>query len=455
MELRPYQQEVAKAVVESILGKKGLTLSVEIARQGGKNELSAHLEVLLLTMFMAKGGNAVKCSPTFKPQTVISMMRLKERLDEFGFAGIYRPELGYILRLGNAAIVFLSADEQASVVGHTADILLEIDESQDVSKDKYTKDFRPMASAFNTTTVHYGTTWDDSTLLEEIKQTNQELERKDGVKRHFRYDWQEIGKHNPNYLAFVESERDRLGESHPLFLTQYALKPIRGGGGFLTQAQLATLSGGHVRRHAPDQGKTYVAGVDLAGEEEQVDELILTRPSRDATVITIAELEAIQRSTALPIQPSLKVMEHYSWIGKKHSEVFNQMLHILKDTWGVSRVVVDATGIGEPIASFLRQAMGSRVAPFVFTQKSKSELGFELLAFINSARLQLYKQDGSEDYQELMRQLERAKSVYRPNQTLNFFVNPSEGHDDYLMSLALLVWAAKDYRPRTARGEVR
>ena len=44
-----------------------------------------------------------------------------------------------------------------------------------------------MASAYNTTTIHYGTTWDDTTLLEEIKQTNLELEKKDGVKRHFRY----------------------------------------------------------------------------------------------------------------------------------------------------------------------------------------------------------------------------------------------------------------------------
>lgn len=72
MKLRPYQQEVAKAVLDSIQNSKGLTLSVEIARQGGKNELSAHLEVLLLTLFMSKGGSLVKCSPTFKPQTVIS-----------------------------------------------------------------------------------------------------------------------------------------------------------------------------------------------------------------------------------------------------------------------------------------------------------------------------------------------------------------------------------------------
>ena len=70
--LRPYQREVALAILNSVFGRKGFTFSVEIARQGGKNELSAQLELLLLTLYMAEPQNLIKCSPTFKPQTVIS-----------------------------------------------------------------------------------------------------------------------------------------------------------------------------------------------------------------------------------------------------------------------------------------------------------------------------------------------------------------------------------------------
>ena len=66
--LRPYQREVVRAILDSVFAKKGLTFSVEIARQGGKNELSAQLELLLLTLYMAEPKNLVKCSPTFKPQ---------------------------------------------------------------------------------------------------------------------------------------------------------------------------------------------------------------------------------------------------------------------------------------------------------------------------------------------------------------------------------------------------
>jgi len=246
---------VALAILDSVFGRKGLTFSVEIARQGGKNELSAQLELLLLTLFMAEPQNLVKCSPTFKPQTVISMVRLKDRLNDAGFGGIWAAELGYIIRLGNARAIFLSADESANVVGNTAHILLEIDESQDVSKEKYTKEFKPMGATTNVTTIHYGTTWDDSTLLEEVKQTNNELERRDGVRRHFRYDWEEVARYNPDYLAYVEGERERLGENHPLCLTQYCLLPIRGGGGFVSAQQRAQLRGEHKRRHHPEAGK--------------------------------------------------------------------------------------------------------------------------------------------------------------------------------------------------------
>ena len=73
---------------------------MEIARQGGKNELSAQLELLLLTLYMAEPQNLIKCSPTFKPQTVISLMRLKDKLNDAGFSGIWVTELGYIIRLG-------------------------------------------------------------------------------------------------------------------------------------------------------------------------------------------------------------------------------------------------------------------------------------------------------------------------------------------------------------------
>jgi len=478
MKLRPYQQEVARAVMDSILKGEGLTFSVEIARQGGKNELSAHLEVLLLTLYMARGGSLIKCSPTFRPQIIISMQRLRQRLDEFGFDGIYRTQMGYVIQIGNARAVFLSAEGSSSVVGHTADILLEVDEAQDVSKEKYSKEFRPMGSASNVTTVLYGTTWDSNSLLEEVKQSNLELEKSDGIRRHFRYDWQEVGRHNSDYVKFVQVERQRLGENHPLFRTQYALLPIVGGGALLSRQQIALILGEQQRRSQPEGRKSYVAGVDLAGERGQ--EMLLPEASsllslpgasatkqshderslnfacncetenQDSTVITIAEVDV-----GNPSQPLLKVVEQYQWTGTPHSQLYHQMVDIFQNVWDCRRIVVDATGIGQPVASFLRKELGNRVIPFTFSSKSKSALGFELLSLVNSGRLKMYRQDGSREYKETMFELEKARAQYRPNQTMNFYVDQQEGHDDFLISLALVVQAAKDFRHREAKGWVR
>jgi hypothetical protein len=449
--LRPYQREIALAVLDSVFYRRGLTFSVEIARQGGKNELSAQLELLLLTLYLTEPKNLVKCSPTFKPQTVISMMRLKDRLNDAGFNGIWLAELGYIIRLGNARAIFLSADESANVVGNTAHLLLEIDESQDVNQEKYDKEFKPMGATTNVTTVHYGTTWDDKTLLEAIKQTNLELEKKDGRKRHFRYDWQEVARYNTDYLAYVEAERERLGENHPLFLTQYRLLPIHSGGGFLDCQQRAQIRGKHPRKHQPEPEGVYVAGIDLAGEAEEEAGLKSPHPRRDATVVTIGELD-FSACSQIVREPTIRVTEHFWWTGKKHSELYPQLVDILKNVWHCRRVVVDATGVGQPVSSFLRKSLGSRVSPFTFTAQSKSQLGFKLLAAVNSGRLKMYTGDGSPEYKEFWLELERAQSQYRPNQTMNFFVDPARGHDDFLMSLALLVEAASHYSPRSARG---
>lgn len=454
--LRPYQAEVGRAVLESVRGRRGLTFTVEISRQGGKNELSAQLELLLLTLNMARGGDLVKGSPTFRPQGLISLGRLRERMNQAGLGGFWVAEQGYAIRLGRARQLFLSADESSNVVGHTAHLLLEVDEAQDVSRDKFAKDFRPMGASTNATTVLYGTPWDDFTLLEEMKQLNLELERKDGLRRHFRYDWQEVARHNPDYLAYVEGERARLGEDHPLFLTQYCLRPLGRGGRFLSPAQLEQLRGDQ-RRACRASGGVYVAGIDVAGEDEEVEDAALRRlkPLRDSTVVTVAELDSSACDRVLR-SPCLRIVEHYWWTGVKHAALYPQLLDLLKNVWRCKAVVVDATGIGGGVAQYLLALLGEgTVRPYVFTAPSKSKLAFGFLAAINGGRLKMYAEDGSREATEFWFQMEHARSSLRPNQTMNFYVDPREGHDDFLMSAALAVEAAQGWEPRGARGRLR
>src|SRR3990172_8435464 len=116
-ELRPYQLEPAQAILDSVYRGQGLTFVVEMSRQAGKNELSAQLEAYLLTLYQRVGGQIVKASPTFKPQTINSLNRLKDRLKTPWHAGRVKHRSGYIVELGQARAVFFSEIGRASCRG--------------------------------------------------------------------------------------------------------------------------------------------------------------------------------------------------------------------------------------------------------------------------------------------------------------------------------------------------
>ncbi len=459
-QLRPYQLEIGRAVFESVRHRRGLTFTVEIARQGGKNELSAQLELLLLTLHMVRGGSSVKCAPTFVPQAAISIDRLKARLRDAGYDGHWHTRHGAVIELGRARQAFYSADGAANVVGATASLLLEVDEAQDVDAEVYQKSFRPMGASGNATTVLWGTPWHGETLLEQQKQVNLALEREDGVRRHFRFDWRAVAASNWHYARYVEAEAQRLGEDHPLFRTQYLLEPLTGGRGFLSPQQRAWLQGEHARAHLAAPGVVHVAGIDIAGEAaggdaESADHAVRgNQPQRDSTVVTVAALDYAATEPLSP-DPVIRVVDHVWWTGRSHASLVPDLAALLRDTWGCRSIVVDATGLGQGVASMLARLLGPRVQPFVFTAESKSRLGFGLLGAVNGNRLKLYGNDESTEWRECWRQIDRTQLAYRPNRQMNFFVPEKEGHDDFVMSLALAVEAARAYTPRSARGRLR
>ena len=125
--LRPYQIEAGRAILDSVMGHRGLTFTVVMARQAGKNELSAQVELLLLIKHVQRAVDGIKCAPTFEPQGRISLRRLWSRLAQTGLEPLAAREDGYAIRLGRARQLFLSAEPAANVMGHTAALLLEVD----------------------------------------------------------------------------------------------------------------------------------------------------------------------------------------------------------------------------------------------------------------------------------------------------------------------------------------
>ncbi len=80
LHLREYQQDVARAVLRSIL-QVGLSFVVMFPRQSGKNELQAQIEAFLLAMYRDFEVEMVKVSPTWKPQSLNAMRRCGEGVE--------------------------------------------------------------------------------------------------------------------------------------------------------------------------------------------------------------------------------------------------------------------------------------------------------------------------------------------------------------------------------------
>ncbi|HZU13372.1 MAG TPA: hypothetical protein VFB58_11080 [Chloroflexota bacterium] len=449
--LRPYQAECARAICRSVRRVDGRVFTVMFARQMGKNETSAQLEAYLLTLYAQRGGGIVKAAPSFKPQTINSMLRLKETLERSPLTRrLWRPEHGYMVRVGDASIAFFSADRKANVVGATAGLLLEIDEAQDVDPDKYDREFRPMASSTNATTVLYGTAWAEDSILERQRRINLEHEARTGERLHYEYDWTHLAALNERYRAFVRREIERLGPEHPSIRTQYLLQTLTDAGRLFSAEQLAALRGAHPQEGAPEPGALYVAGVDVAGEDEQAEDaaMRLAAPRRDSTVVTIA---AVTRNTAG--QPVARVVDHVWWTGRSQVWQYEHLLQ-LWDRWGFARVCVDASGIGAGLASFLAARRGERVERITFSAALKSRLGYDLLAMINTGRLSLYRGEGPE-IRECLAELRACRYHLRAAEQLAWAVPETEGHDDFVVSLALAARAAESLVPPAAGGMIR
>jgi hypothetical protein len=332
--------------------------------------------------------------------------------------------------------MFFSASPDAHIVGATASLLLEVDEAQDVSVEKFNRDLRPMASTTNCTTVLYGTAWSDDTLLAQVKATNQELEERDGIRRHFEYDWRTLAAINPNYKTFVEHEIERLGEEHLTIRTQYCLQTISGAGLLLSEKQRHLMRGKHQWQDAPDEDDTgyYVAGIDVGGEARPKPGEQQKAWKHDSTVLTIARV--VWNEFLLP---SLQIVHQVQWIGKPYLEQYVQCV-ALCELWDIHRLVIDKTGLGEGMASLLRVKLGEdTVVPLHFTRQSKSRLTYQLLSLIDSGRLKMYRDDGA-PYAisiEAWKQLKLARYRVPGENLLDMYVAADEGHDDFLISIAL------------------
>ena len=455
LKLRRYQEEVARSIVNSVVQRKGLTFVVIFPRQSGKNELQAQIEAYLLTLLSQVGAEIVKVSPTWKPQSLNAMRRLERVLEKNVVAREWwKKEQGYIYRVGQARIFFLSGQPGANIVGATASTLLECDEAQDVLIAKWDKEIAPMAASTNATRVFWGTAWTSRTLLARELRAAREAERRDGQRRVFVLDAGQVAAEVSAYGEFVAEEVRRHGRQHPFVKTQYFSEEIDQEGGMFPPRRTALMRGDHPAREAPEPDQVYAFLLDVAGEDEgaaagEDGAESLAYPQRDSTALTIVEVDLSSLSDQLLQAPTYRVVGRRCWTGVRHTALYGQ-LRALIDAWDPRCIVVDATGVGAGLCSFLDAAYPHRVLPFQFNTASKSRLGWDFLSVIESGRYRehrpspVYAQEQALFWRELS--FCQMEIIPGPERRMRWGVpagtrDPASGelvHDDLVLSAALV-----------------
>lgn len=385
MKMRPYQLEPAKAIIDSVIGKQGLTFVIIISRQAGKDELLANLLCYLMNLYAHREVGIVVANPTYKPQTLNFIVRLENRLKaNLLTRSFWHKRSDYMRMIGSAITSLLSGDKDSNVVGATASLLLVINEAQDITPAKYDRDFAPMVASTNATRIIVGTQWTNNTLLAREQDAAQQLEKQDGIRRVFLYTANDVRKVNKPYGVFVDAEVKKLGRQHPLVRTQYFCERIDAQAGMFPARRLALMQGDQPAQSEPQAGHYYTLCIDVAGQDEAMLELEgMTNPGRDSTTLSVIDIDL--SSLNLLQKPIYRVVSRISWTGTDHVTVFGA-ISTFTDVWNAQYIVIDATGVGEGLWAMLARKYPTRTIPVKFTATSKSEIGYGFIAAIESGR---------------------------------------------------------------------
>lgn len=413
--LRGKQIEVINRIEQHVAAHNGGVMTVKMSRQTGKNELSAILQRRHL--LMRQNHTSYQCwirtAPTHKPQIVNSKKRLREVMN-VGDKNVIRyplfanrkliKEEGYIWRVGNAAIEFLSSGPQSNVVGATASTCLDMDEAHKVDKDKFDEDFMPFTANTNAATLLFGVGGNGLDTLQHYIDLNEEMGREDlNICIPCTY-WMEI--HEP-YRQHVEGRIQALGIDHPIIRTQYFLESIAAMGRFMNQRQLDNLfSGTHYRHATPHHASRYEMLVDIAAanEEYNPDDTIkgIEEVQTDSTAIIIYEVtDEVGVNGLFPVI----LIRNIIWLTGTSLGTDEGMIQEAIETWRPGKVTIDAIGVGRQIAESMEKKYGpTMVNAYTANTESVAADCYDLLARLNYATVKMWNNDNSPEWNEFERQ---------------------------------------------------
>ncbi len=487
IKLYPYQQDFGRRIILSLLKGDGEEITALFARQSGKTETVAVMVCGIITLLPTLAKMPGLCeddrvskfadgvwvgifAPTYelggimyqRMATRMRSQRMVEVLQEPEL-DMELPEGRQALRLPNGSFVDCnSASPGTHIEGKTLHLII-CEECQDISNYKIRKSIHPMGAATNATLVKIGTPNPYRNDFFEACERNRkhDLDRGGIEPRHFQFDYEYAQRYNPMYRKYIEKEVERLGYDSDDFRMSYRLHWLLERGTFISpeimdsagiqhrDKMTARVRGKHTAFIRPDY-----PGTQDRTTENQVASIDIGR-THDSTVVTVARVWWDNpQSRSGEDRFYTHIMNWFEIQGDDHESQYPQIVDFLKN-YRLGKVVVDATGRGDPVFSRLKYDLSEHdidVVPFVFSQRSKHD-GYTLLnQELREGRLTFPAGAGAKKQRKWIRfnqqmfELERTwrgkyMVVEAPKSHSKGKYQRGSAHDDYPDSLMMLCWA--------------
>lgn len=353
---------------------------------------------------------------------------------------------GQTVSLNNGSFATaVSASDGSNIEGGTYKLIV-LEECQDISDFKILKSIHPMGAAYNSTIVKIGTAVPYiGDFYHAIQRNKIAYERGEiRIRNHFEYDCDVVSKYNEKYAKYLTKERIRLGENSDEYLMSYKLKWIIERGMFVDISKFEKNNCDRTISFVPyDLEKIHVVGIDLGGKNDKTVISVVEVDWSQPVVYEKVLKDNMEEEVFVAYATKLKNLKEIQNVD--YNEQYYEILDFLKN-YNIARIVIDATRESS-VAHRLAANLPIEVIPFVFSEKSKSEMYKHFDKEIKSGRFKVPADDytrETREYKTFMSELSQLQKNYRGQFMLVSHPNERNAHDDYPDSVALAVFGARE-----------
>jgi Terminase RNaseH-like domain/Terminase large subunit, T4likevirus-type, N-terminal len=448
--LHPYQEPLARRIIESVVINDGEEITALASRQSGKSETVADTVATLMVLLPRlakiypdllgkfKDGLWVGMFAPVESQVETLFGRTVTRLtSEQALQVLGDPEIddemkrvsgvtrSIKLKNSGSTMTMMTANPRAKIESKSFHLII-IDECQEADDFVVSKSISPMLAYYAGTMVKTGTpTTSKNNFYKSIQLNKRRQTNRNARQNHFQWDWRDVAKVNPNYDKFIRKEMLRIGEDSDEFQMSYNCKWLLERGMFVTANVMDELGDTSQELVRVWHQTPVIVGIDPARKT-------------DSTVVTVVWVDWDR-----PDEFGYYDHRILNWLeiqGDDWEEQYFQIVNFLAN-YDVLAVGVDGNGVGDAVAQRLKLLLPRSEVTALTSSPSEQSKRFKHLQALIQRRMIAWpahaKTRRLRVWKRFYQQMVDAEIQYKGPNFMVAAPDENYAHDDFVDSLAI------------------